>query len=147
MKGECILNNLNNIIKEIEDKRLEGIIRRIDELGRMVIPIDYRMDNLNDKVTLYLNVISKYVILSKENENQSGMARMVDEIGRVTIKLETRKKLSWEEKDYIEIWYYNGYIVMKKVENKCVFCNRDKSLENYMGKMICKKCKNNLTKV
>lgn len=141
------MNNLNSIIKEIEDKRLEGIIRRIDELGRMVIPIDYRMDNLNNKATLYLNVIGEYVILSTENENQSGMARMIDEIGRVTIKLEIRKKLNWEEKNRIEIWYYNGYILMKKVENTCVFCNTDKKLENYMGKMICKKCKNNLIKV
>lgn len=141
------MNNLESIIKELESKGIEGIIRRIDELGRMVIPVDYRVGDLSGEITLYLHVVGEYVILSKENENQSGVAREIDGIGRVTIKLETREKVNWEEKDHIAVWCYNGYIIMKKVEEKCVFCKAKKKLAKYMGKLICRKCKSNLVQV
>lgn len=141
------MKKFENIIKELEEQGIDGIVRRIDELGRMVIPVDYRVGDLNGEITLFLHVVGEYVILSKENENQSGMPRTIDGIGRVTIKLETREVLDWEEKDPIAVWCYNGYIIMKKVEEKCVFCKAKKKLAKYMGKLICKKCKSNLVKV
>ena len=141
------MRNLESIIKELESKEIEGIIRRIDELGRMVIPIDYRVGDLSGEITLYLHVVGEYVILSKENDNQSGMARPIDEIGRLTIKHETREKVNWEVRDHIAVWSYNGYIIMKKVEEKCVFCRAKNKLAKYMGKLICKKCKTNLVHV
>ena len=70
----------------------------------------------------------------------TGMIRRVDELGRVVIPKEIRKKLSIEEKDPMEIYVEGHSIVLKKVEEKCIFCGKSKDLINYKDKLICKKC-------
>lgn len=141
------MKNFENVIKELEKSGIDGILRRIDEIGRMVIPINYRVGEFSGEITLYLYVVGEYVILSKENVNNLGVERTIDEIGRITIKLDTREKLNWKEKDHIVVWCYKGYIIMKKMEEKCVFCSTKNKLAQYMGKLICKKCKSKLIEV
>ena len=70
----------------------------------------------------------------------TGMIRRVDELGRVVIPKEIRKKLSIEEKDPMEIYVEGHSIVLKKVEENCIFCGKSKDLINYKDKLICKKC-------
>ena len=70
----------------------------------------------------------------------TGMIRRVDELGRVVIPKEIRKKLIIEEKDPMEIYVEGHSIVLKKVEENCIFCGKSKDLINYKDKLICKKC-------
>ena len=70
----------------------------------------------------------------------TGMIRRVDELGRVVIPKEIRKKLSIEEKDPMEIYVEGHSIVLKKVEENCIFCGKSKDLINNKDKLICKKC-------
>ena len=75
----------------------------------------------------------------------TGMVRRVDELGRVVIPKEIRNKLEIEEKDPLEIYGDGRSIVLKKVESNCIFCGNTKDLVEYKGKLICKKCLNDLT--
>ena len=74
----------------------------------------------------------------------TGVIRRVDELGRIVIPKEIRNKLEIEEKDPIEIYVEGNSIVLKKVESNCIFCLNTKDLIEYKGKLICRKCLNNL---
>ncbi len=70
----------------------------------------------------------------------TGMIRRLDELGRVVIPKEIRKKLEIGEKDPIEIYVDGRSIVLKKIEENCIFCGSDKNLITFKDKLICKKC-------
>ena len=74
----------------------------------------------------------------------TGMVRRVDELGRVVIPKEIRKKLEISEKDPIEIYVEGRSIILKKIENNCIFCGNNKNLVTYKDKLICPKCLNDL---
>ena len=74
----------------------------------------------------------------------TGMIRRVDELGRVVIPKEIRGKLEINEKDPIEIYVDGHSIVLKKVEENCVFCGSSRNLIKYKNKVICEKCLENL---
>ena len=74
----------------------------------------------------------------------TGMIRRVDELGRVVIPKEIRKKLEISEKDPIEIYVEGHSIVLKKIEDNCIFCGNNKNLITYKNKLICRKCLDNL---
>jgi len=77
----------------------------------------------------------------------TGIVRRVDELGRVVIPIELRNKFGIYEKDPIEIFVDGSSIILKKYEQNCIFCGNTKKLLNFEGKIICKKCVNNITKM
>ena len=77
----------------------------------------------------------------------TGVIRRVDELGRVVIPKEIRRKLEINEKDPIEIYVDSRSIILKKVENTCIFCGKGKDLIHYKNKLICKNCLNYLKQV
>lgn len=54
--------------------------------------------------------------------------------------MELRNKLGITEKDPMEIFVDGESVVLKKYENSCIFCNSNKDLINYDGKLLCSKC-------
>lgn len=70
----------------------------------------------------------------------TGMVRKLDELGRVVIPIEIRNKLHMAEKDPIEIYVSGSTIVLKKVEDNCVFCGANKNLIQFKDKLVCTKC-------
>ena len=70
----------------------------------------------------------------------TGMVRKLDELGRVVIPIEIRNKLRIAEKDPIEIYVSGSTIVLKKVEEDCVFCGSNKGVVEFKEKLICNKC-------
>lgn len=70
----------------------------------------------------------------------TGMVRNVDELGRIVIPKEIRKKLEIAEKDPLEIFVDGHSVVLKKIEENCVFCGSTKNLTKYKNKLICEKC-------
>ena len=74
----------------------------------------------------------------------TGVVRRVDELGRIVIPKEIRNKLDIQEKDPIEIYVDGNSIVLKKVESNCIFCGSTRDLIEYRGKLLCRKCLNNL---
>lgn len=77
----------------------------------------------------------------------TGVIRRVDELGRVVIPIEIRTQFRISEKDPIEIYVDGTSIVLKKYEPNCIFCGCSKKLLEFGGKMICKKCANNIYKI
>ena len=106
------------IKKVLQDISNEGITRRIDELGRIVIPIIFRKENWHKDTIGYLQINDDYLVLSGKKEGQIVDEVKVDELGRITIQYELREQLKWKMKDYITMWNYHGYIIFKKLEEK-----------------------------
>lgn len=120
-----------------------GIIKLVDELGRIVIPIEIRKNlkiKEKDKMNIYLEndniVIEKYI----ENEENNTLTRRVDELGRVVIPIEIRYRLEIKEKDKFEIYVDNNKIILKMYKLKCIFCESEENLIEHKNKLICNKC-------
>lgn len=77
----------------------------------------------------------------------TGVIRRVDELGRIVIPIELRSQFGISEKDPMEIFVDGSSIVFKKYEPNCIFCGSTKKLSEFEGKLICKKCANNIYKI
>lgn len=75
------------------------------------------------------------------NENKK-----IDTLGRVTIPAQIRKNLNLNKGDNVDIYEDNGNIVIKKLNNCCVFCGSTDNLTEYNHKHICGNCLDNLKK-
>lgn len=127
-----------------------GIIKLVDELGRIVIPIEIRKNlkiKEKDKMNIYLEnhniVIEKYI---KDEENNT-LTRRVDELGRVVIPIEIRYRLGIKEKDKFEIYVDNNKIILKMYYTSCVFCRGTENLIEYNNQLICNNCKIKISKI
>lgn len=74
----------------------------------------------------------------------TGILRRIDELGRVVIPIEIREKFNIKEKDPLEIYVDNQFIMLKKHEDTCVFCGKVENLQSFKNKMICNKCLNDI---
>lgn len=112
------MKEIEKIIKKLKNNNeLHGIARRLDELGRIVIPIEYRNGKVEDGETnVEIYVIQDYVVV-EILENKEENSRKIDELGRVVINKKIREQLEWEEKDHIEMWNYDKYFILKKIAN------------------------------
>ncbi|MBO5059495.1 MAG: AbrB/MazE/SpoVT family DNA-binding domain-containing protein [Clostridia bacterium] len=70
----------------------------------------------------------------------TGMSRPIDELGRVVIPKEIRKALGLNVKEPLEIYLEDEKIILKKREDKCVFCGNQEKLTQVSDKNICKAC-------
>lgn len=77
----------------------------------------------------------------------AGVIRRIDELGRVVIPIDMRTLLDISEKDPVEIHVDGSSIILKKYEQKCIFCGNTKKLIDFENKVICEKCINNIGKI
>ena len=70
----------------------------------------------------------------------TGIVRPVDTLGRIVLPVELRRNLNIEYKDPLEIFVDGEYIMMKKYQPSCVFCDATKDITVFKGKNICPKC-------
>lgn len=139
-----LLEDLKKFKKQITHA---GIIRKLDELGRVVIPIEFRKNKIENNTPVYIQRVENYVVLSLNCEDETGTQRKFDELGRIVINKEIRTDLEWNTKDSICIWAYKNYIILKKYEDKCIICGNTKDLIQFNGKLICENCKKELSEV
>lgn len=118
---------MNEIEKIIRNIKINGLIRKLDELGRVVIPIDYRKSKVEEgKTKVKVFSINEFVIVEILENQLENTTKKFDELGRVVVNIEIRNSLGWQENDEIEIWSFGRFFLLKKVEEKCVFCGCDK---------------------
>ncbi|MFA7636836.1 MAG: AbrB/MazE/SpoVT family DNA-binding domain-containing protein [Monoglobales bacterium] len=122
-----------------------GIVRRIDQLGRIVVPKELRralnIVEVKDLLEIYLENGS--IILEKIKTNQSSgrVSRKVDQLGRIVLPVELRRNVDIvEEKDSLEIFIDGEKIILKKYHPACVFCSDAKNIFSFKGKNICTGC-------
>lgn len=132
------MNEIEKIIRKI---KIRGIIRNVDELGRVVIPKEFRKNVKDGETKVSVYSIKNYVVIEILDNQLENNAKRFDELGRVVINKEIRDELSWKEKDEIEVWNIQKYFILKKVEDKCIFCGKKKDLLIYKGKLVCEECK------
>ena len=70
----------------------------------------------------------------------TGIVRKVDELGRVVLPIELRRNLNIDIKDPLEIFVDGDSIVLKPYRPCCVFCGEGYDTVDYMGKVVCKGC-------
>lgn len=70
----------------------------------------------------------------------TGLVRKIDDLGRVVIPAEIRRIMGIGEKNPIEIYIEFDKIILKKYEQTCTFCGTSEDLRSYQGKIVCKKC-------
>ncbi len=128
-----------------------GIVRRVDQLGRIVLPKELRKTfNVVEMVdSLEIYVEGSAIILKKYDfsSNNAGVIRRIDQLGRIVLPIELRRNLGIvEEKDALEIYIDNDAIVLKKYEPACVFCGNAKNVITFKAKNICSACVQELKK-
>lgn len=72
--------------------------------------------------------------------NNTGITRPVDNLGRVVIPIEIRNQLGIKEKDKILFLTEGTNIILRKYQQECVFCGKQKGLIDFKEQKICKKC-------
>lgn len=146
MKNLKNLNELKELQEFIKNLTFEGIPRKLDELGRVVVPIDYRNGKYEEGTIVYLQVMEDYLIVTDNDDFGMGIAKKFDELGRIQIAKEMRDVLNWEYKDSLMIWAFEAGFIIKKVEEKCIFCRKQEELEEFKNKYICSSCKEEISK-
>lgn len=137
---ENIMENKSNINSFIDNLKCEGMIRKLDELGRVVIPYNYRNGKYHEGSKVYLQVIKNYLVITANNESNVGIEKTFDELGRILIVKEIRDRLEWKYTDSLMIWSFDCGMVIKKVEDECVFCKNKNNLQQFNEKLICDEC-------
>lgn len=77
--------------------------------------------------------------------NAMGIVRQVDNVGRIVIPSEMRSTLGIQEGSSVSITTNGASITISKYEPGCTFCDSLDGLDSYMGKKVCRKCKDKLT--
>lgn len=74
----------------------------------------------------------------------TGITRRLDELGRIVLPIELRRTLDLDIKDSLEIFVENDMILLKKYQRSCMFCDSADDLIHFKGKLICRKCAQDL---
>lgn len=72
-----------------------------------------------------------------ENEQ---IIRTTDTVGRIVLPAKWRKGLCLGEGDEVTISTRGQYIVIEKLEHRCVFCGAGNKLSRVGEKFLCQKC-------
>ena len=99
-------------IKEfIKENNIDMNSRKIDELGRVVLPIEVRKQlQIEEGDYLTMIVDADRLILRK--------GQRVDAIGRITIPLHVRQTLNIKEKDSFDIDVVEDMVILRKTATK-----------------------------
>lgn len=70
----------------------------------------------------------------------TGVVRKLDNLGRIVIPIELRRTMNIDLRDTLEIFTEDDRIILKKYHPACVFCSDARNVVPYKGKLICKRC-------
>ena len=70
----------------------------------------------------------------------TGVVRQLDTLGRVVLPIELRRTMDIGVKDMLEIFVDGDEIILKKYHPSCIFCSDARDVVPYKGKLVCKKC-------
>ena len=126
-----------------------GVVRQIDDLGRVVLPIELRRTlGISPKEPLEIFVENEAIIMQKYQEGvSSGMIRQVDDLGRIVLPIELRRTSDLSPRDSLEIFIDDFKIVFKKYAPFCVFCNSMDQLLVFKTRNVCRFCIDELNKL
>lgn len=127
---------------------LKGIVRNVDDLGRIVLPSEWRRElglQPGNVVELRKDRDILSICILQEGETPVGIDKKLDKLGRIVIPVEWRKELEIIKETPIEMTRIGNKIELKIKAEVCCIC-RAKPEEGKVtlrlhDKMICGKCK------
>ena len=123
---------------------IKGIVRKLDELGRITLPMEYRkmlvmvpgesVDMSLDGKVIRLQVFEKGLV--------KGVVRNLDHLGRVTLPMEYRRSLHINLSDLVDMYLDGPVVCIKAVKLQCAICGSEdeKSLMVIDEVHICRAC-------
>lgn len=75
-----------------------------------------------------------------------GIARKIDHLGRIVVPVELRRALGIRPGDALDSTIEGSAIILRKVEDSCVFCQSTNDLSNHRDKLVCASCRGQLGK-
>ena len=73
------------------------------------------------------------------------MARKVDDLGRIVLPVELRRLHGIKTGDALDIAVDGDAIILRKVQNACVFCGSTDRLRIHRDRAVCASCLSELT--
>jgi bifunctional DNA-binding transcriptional regulator/antitoxin component of YhaV-PrlF toxin-antitoxin module len=114
----------------------KGIVRKIDELGRITLPIEIRRRfELKDSDRVGLQLDGQVIRISK---HITGMSRPLDSLGRIALPIEYRRALGLGERHMLDMYIDDGDICIGK--DGCEWCGSGEDLMDINGHCLCRKC-------
>ncbi|HGH7177562.1 TPA: AbrB/MazE/SpoVT family DNA-binding domain-containing protein [Bacillus wiedmannii] len=90
-----------------------GIVRKIDNLGRLVLPVELRRSQgIVDGD--FIGIFRSKDGIGLRKQKAPGVARKIDNLGRLVLPMELRRVLGIAEGDPIEIFTNKDEIILKK---------------------------------
>lgn len=125
--------------------KITGIVRRIDEINRIVIPAELKRHlQWENKMPLEMFVEKGKVILKKYDENckESGISRKIDGLGRLVLPPDMLNVLKCNKGDSVEIFIDEDRLILGKYNDCCNNCSQtDFSLLTRIDNiLLCKDC-------
>ena len=105
---------------DIDKSELRGMMRRVDSLGRILVPMEYRKElGLEKDVKIEIEVLEDGMLIRPLRGDGPGRltARRVDNLGRVNVPVAARRMLDIAFHDELEIFLLRqGLFIRKKIE-------------------------------
>lgn len=129
----------------------QGEIRIVDELGRVVIPVEIRdILGIGKKTPLLVCRKGHYIKIKKLQNNMErieGIKRKADELGRIVIPIGMRRATGMIEGKGVTIELRGSEIIMQLYQDSCIFCGKQEKLTKFENRLICNKCINKIKKL
>ncbi len=77
----------------------------------------------------------------------TGIVRKLDSLGRIVLPKELRTSLNLKNRDSMEIFVDGKDIILRKYQPACIFCGSDKDTFEISGKILCRKCIEDIRKI
>lgn len=130
--------------------KMIGMTRKIDELGRVVLPKELRRTfDIQERDPVEIYVMEDKIMIKKfiEGNPVSGIVRKIDELGRVVLPMETRKMFDIMPDDAFEVNVEQENITLKKITIKCIFCGSKSEIVEFMDRRVCHECIKKIAKL
>lgn len=75
----------------------------------------------------------------------TGMTRKVDDLGRIVLPVELRRLHDINTGDALEISVDDGAIVLRKLQQGCIFCDKADGLSAFKDRQVCSDCRDLLS--
>ncbi len=68
------------------------------------------------------------------------MRNEVDSLGRFVIPIKFRRMMNINHGDELHVSYHKGALLVKKINESCVFCDSAEQLFPFEERMVCRDC-------
>jgi transcriptional pleiotropic regulator of transition state genes len=122
---------------------IKGIVRKIDKLGRVVPPKEFRTAlGIADgsEVDMYLD--GNIIRVRLAQKPYKGIVRGIESLGRIDLPIEYRRTLRLGQCEPVDMWLNGEEICIRRATLQCVICESEdeSSLMEVDGVLICRSC-------